>query len=211
MFAAILKGLALGFVLSISVGPVIFSIIKRSLTDGHTAGYIFVAGVSASDCTFVLVANLFTSLFEKALQHQTLIAIIGSIFLITMGVYTTFFKKPLVADFSELDEQKVFNKKEQLTTFLSGFLMNILNPGAFLFWFAWSAAILTASLATPHPIQYRLVVFGTCLLFVLSTDLLKVVLAGKLRSKLTPKNMHNLDRLNGIILILFGGVLWWIY
>ena len=49
MIAPLLKGLLLGFLLSISIGPVIFAILKQSLTNGRKAGYVFVAGVSASD------------------------------------------------------------------------------------------------------------------------------------------------------------------
>lgn len=211
MLAAIFKGLALGFLLSISVGPVIFSIIKKSLRDGHKAAYFFVAGVSISDCTFVLIANLFTNVFERVLQHQSVIAIAGSVFLIGMGIYTIFFKKTAVADFSGEEEQKAFTRRAMLANFIAGYLMNLLNPGAFIFWFAWSAAILTASVQTPHPAQYRVLVFGTCLLFVLLSDLLKVLLAGKLRNKLTPRNMHNLDLLNGVILLLFGSALLFMY
>ena len=36
MVEAILKGLALGVVLALSVGPIIFTIIKQSITVGHT-------------------------------------------------------------------------------------------------------------------------------------------------------------------------------
>ncbi len=63
MVAALLKGLALGFLLAISVGPIIFTIIKQSINYGHKAGYLFVAGVSASDITMVVICNFFTTLF----------------------------------------------------------------------------------------------------------------------------------------------------
>ena len=45
MFEALLKGLTLGLLLSISVGPVIFSIIKQSLNNGHRGGLAFIIGV----------------------------------------------------------------------------------------------------------------------------------------------------------------------
>ena len=56
----ILKGLLLGLILSISIGPVIFAIIKQSLTNGKRSGYAFVAGVSSSDFVllFILTKNL---------------------------------------------------------------------------------------------------------------------------------------------------------
>lgn len=42
MLSAILKGLALGFILSISVGPIIFSILKQSINHGHKGGFVFI-------------------------------------------------------------------------------------------------------------------------------------------------------------------------
>ncbi|MBI1781650.1 MAG: hypothetical protein HYR66_09815 [Sphingobacteriales bacterium] len=35
------------------------------------------------------------------------------------------------------------------------------------------------------------------------------MLAGKIRNKLTPHNIHVLNRVNGLILIVFGVVLIW--
>jgi len=93
MIAALIKGLVLGIFLAISVGPVIFAILKQSINNGHKAGYVFVAGISFSDILLVLICNFFTSLFNTALNHKTFIAVAGSIFLVIMGVYTLFFKK----------------------------------------------------------------------------------------------------------------------
>jgi threonine/homoserine/homoserine lactone efflux protein len=208
MVAALFKGLALGFLLAISVGPIIFAIIKQSINHGHKAGYVFVAGVSSSDITLLLICNFFTSLFQTALKHQTLIAVTGSLFLIGVGIYTFFFKKVVVDEDNNLKE-KVFRKRDWVAIFLSGYFMNMLNPGVFIFWFAWSAAILADSVSHVDPFQYRAVVFGTCLVFVLATDLLKVSLAGKLRPKLTVKNLHFINRLSGLILIGFGIALCW--
>ena len=53
MIAPLLKGLVLGIFLAISVGPVIFAILKQSINYGHKAGYIFVAGISVSDISLV--------------------------------------------------------------------------------------------------------------------------------------------------------------
>ncbi len=208
MIAPFLKGILLGLILSISVGPVIFAIIKQSINNGHKAGYLFVAGVSASDVSLVLVCNFFTSLFNTALSHKTSIAIAGSIFLIAVGIYTLFFKKVHTDEENNIADKK-FRKRDYAAIFLSGYFMNTLNPGVFLFWFAWTAAILADSQTAEHPNEYRLIVFGTCLAFVLLSDILKVVLAGKLRSRLTAKNLHYINKLSGLILIGFGIALCW--
>jgi small neutral amino acid transporter SnatA (MarC family) len=44
---------------------------------------------------------------------------------------------------------------------------------------------------------------------VLAGDIAKVMLAGRIRNKLTPHNIHVLNRINGLILIVFGVVLIW--
>jgi threonine/homoserine/homoserine lactone efflux protein len=208
MVAALIKGLVLGIFLAISVGPVIFAILKQSINNGHKAGYIFVAGISFSDILLVLVCNFFTSLFNTALNHKTFIAVAGSIFLVVMGLYTLFFKKVKTDEDNNILEKK-FRKRDFIAIFIHGFFINILNPGVFLFWFAWTAAILADSQTTPNPLEYRAIVFGTCLLFVLLTDIMKVALAARLRSKLTPAILRTINKLSGLILIGFGIALGW--
>ena len=206
MLAPILKGLLLGLILSISLGPVIFAILKQSLTNGRKAGYIFVAGVSTSDVGLLLIANLFTSIFLLVLDHKAFIAMAGAGFLLLMGLYTLLFKK-IKMDSNMIGEEKVLRKREYLGIYISGFLMNTLNPSVFIFWFAWTAAIGASAAETLNPMQYKLIVFGTCLVFLLLSDLLKVALASKLRPTLTEKNLIWINRLSAIIILIFSAAL----
>ncbi len=208
MIEALISGLTLGLLLSISVGPVIFAIIKQSLNNGHKGGFAFIAGVSFSDIAFVFVCNVLTQLFQQAISHKTIIGICGSVFLMLMGIYTIFFKKSVVAEANTLDVKK-FTKRQMAGTFLSGFFMNTLNPGVFLFWFAATAKILGQADLQDHPLRYRITVFAVGLVFVLLADVAKVLLAGRLRTKLTPHNIHNINRVSGLILIGFGVALIW--
>lgn len=206
MLAPILKGLLLGLILSISLGPVIFAILKQSITNGRRAGYIFVAGVSTSDITLLLIANIFTSFFLLVLDHKALIAMMGSGFLLILGLYALLFKK-IKMDSDEMSEAKIFRKRDYIGIYISGFLMNTLNPSVFIFWFAWTAAIGTSALETSNPVQYKMLVFGTCLLFLLLSDLLKVALASKLRPSLNEKNLIWINRISAIIILIFSAAL----
>ena len=203
----ILRGLLLGLILSISIGPVIFAIIKQSLTNGKLSGYAFVAGVSSSDFILLFICNVFTSLFNIVLIHKSSIALAGAGFLLLMGLFTLFFKKLKLESMGTDGVNKDVRIKDLISSYFSGFLMNTLNPSVFLFWFAWTAAINTSADNTPNPFKYKLIVFGTCLGFVLLSDLAKVFLAGKLRPRLTEKSLFWINRISGIIILIFSAVL----
>ncbi|MGI8634317.1 MAG: LysE family translocator [Segetibacter sp.] len=201
MISALLKGIALGLMLSISVGPVIFSIIKQSLNHGHKGGFAFIAGVSASDITIVIVSALFTQMFDNLLEYKIPIGIGGSSLLIALGVYITFIKKIKVnAEGLQVIEMETHH---YVKIFFSGYFMNILNPSVIGFWLLTSTSLLV------HTRNYRLIVYVTCLAIVVSFDFLKVMLAGKIRNKLTAHNIHIINRISGMILIAFGIALIW--
>lgn len=208
MIAPLLKGLLLGLILSISIGPVIFAIIKQSLTNGHKAGYAFVAGVSISDFTILFICNVFTTFFALALTHKATIAMAGAGFLFLLGLYTLLFKKITIENIGT-DEEKRTSFRDLLGVFVSGFLMNTLNPSVFLFWFAWTAAISSDAAETNNPLMHKILVFGTCLIFVLISDLAKVYLAKKLRPRLTNKSLVWINKIAGIIILSFSAALFY--
>ena len=201
MLESMLKGLTLGLLLSISIGPVLFSVIKQSLNNGHKGGLAFVFGVSASDVSLVLVSNIFTRLFESLKTYKTEVGVVGCFFLVSMGIYFLFFKKVKVNE--EGKQVFKFRKRDYAKIALSGYFMNTLNPAVFIFWITTSTALIN------HSIQQRIIIFATCLAWLLTADILKVMLAGKIRNRLTPHNIHILNRINGILLIVFGIALIW--
>jgi len=201
MYDALFKGIMLGLLLSISVGPVIFSIIKQSLNNGPGGGIAFVIGVSVSDIALVLVSNVFTELFRGLNTYRTQIGIVGSLFLITVGIYFVYFKKVNVN--AEGKQIFKFRSSDYIKIIISGFFMNTLNPAVFIFWLSTSTAFIE------NTYQQRIIIFTTCLLAVMAGDIAKVLLAGKIRKRLTPKNIHLLNRINGLVLIGFGLILIW--
>lgn len=203
MFEAIVTGLSLGLLLAVSIGPIIFAIIKQSLNNGLKGGLFFVAGVSFSDILLVSVCNLLSSFFKAIAEQKLLIGICGSALLLIIGVYTLFFKKVITDDSGGLQE-KVFNKRQLAGIFLAGFFMNILNPGVFIFWLIATAKVQSQMLQQMHPIRFVFTVYIICLAFVLATDVAKVLLAGKIRPKLTPHNLHIINKVSGVILIVFA-------
>jgi threonine/homoserine/homoserine lactone efflux protein len=198
MLDAIIKGFTLGLLLAISVGPIVFTVIKQSLNNGRPGGLAFIAGISVSDIMLVVLANLFTNLFDEIKAHKAVLAIVASAFLILVGVYYLFFKKAnLKTNVGSVD----FKSHDYIKIFVKGFVMNIFNPGIIIFW------LTTATSFVDHPLNKRILIFTIALLIALFADVFKVLLAAKIRQRLTPKNIHRLNQVNGVILIGFGIVI----
>lgn len=197
---AILKGLAMGILLALSVGPVIFTIIKQSINNGREGGFSFVIGVWISDFILIILSNAFSELVTRMLDFKMQIGITGSAFLMMLGIYYLFFKK--VHIHPEDVAMPGLKNSDHLRIATQGFLINILNPAVMAFWFTAATAI-----AITHSPRDRIIIFATAMLFNMGMDTVKVTLAGKLRKKLTLKNIRLINKISGIIFIIFGTVL----
>ena len=197
---AILKGLAMGLLLVISVGPVIFTVIKQSINNGRPGGFSFVIGVWISDFLLVVLSNLFSELVTTLLDFKVQIGIAGSAFLISMGVYYIFFKK--VHFHPEDLALPPLKSSDHAKIAIQGFLLNTLNPAVMAFWLTAATAI-----AVSQSIRDRIIIFATALILNMSADIVKVSVAGKLSKKLTIKNIRLINKISGLILAIFGTVL----
>lgn len=197
MWHAIISGATLGLILMISVGPVIFSIIKQSLNNGREGGFSFIAGVWLSDIILIIVSNAFSELVTYMMEYRKILGIIGSIFLLLMGVFYVFFKKIKLQN-PEGGIVK-FTRSDVLKIFSSGFLLNTLNPNVFLFWLGTATAF-----ASEYSFNERIIIFSICLVINIAADILKVLMAGKLRTRLTLHNISLINKISGTILIGFG-------
>lgn len=197
MWQAIISGLTLGCILALSVGPVIFTIIKQSLNNGHTGGFSFVAGVWLSDIILVIISNAFSALVTELLEYKNVIGYIGSAFLVVIGIYYLFFKKVTLRTDAEGNTIR-FRKSDMVKIFSSGFFLNTLNPSVFIFWLG------TATAFAKYTFNERMMIFLVCLAFNIAADIVKVLLAGKLRNRLTLHNISLINKISGVILAGFG-------
>jgi threonine/homoserine/homoserine lactone efflux protein len=198
MTEAIIKGLGLGLILTLSVGPVIFTILKQSINNGHKGGFSFVAGVWISDLFLVILSNMFTEIVRQLLEFRSLIGYIGSAFLVAMGVYYVFFKKVKLKT-EDFQNAPSFSKSDFAKTILSGFFINTLNPSVIFFWL-----INATAFAATHNIWQRIVIFSVCLGINMIADVFKVMMAGRIRDKLTVHNISLINKISGTILMIFG-------
>jgi threonine/homoserine/homoserine lactone efflux protein len=193
----VIKGIGLGLLLSVAVGPVVFAILKVSMKLGHKAGYAFVLGVSASDVLLVVFSNLAAELVKALLRYEFWIAFFGAALLLIMGIYGLFFGKD-PRDDPQSDIQMAFRRRDLARFGLQGFFMNLLTPGPILFW------LTTCTAFAYLPLHDRLMLFAACLATILMLDMGKVFFAGKIRNLLTPLALHRIHQASSLVLIVFA-------
>ncbi len=198
MWEAIISGLTLGLILALSVGPVIFTIIKQSLNNGHRGGFSFVIGVWLSDIVLVVISNAFSELVKGLMEYRKAIGVTGSVFLIGMGVIYVFFKKVTLQAGQEGMATR-FRKRDMLKIVSSGFLINTLNPNVFIFWLGVATAF-----TGKFTLGQRVIIFSVCIGINILADILKVIMAGRLRTRLTLHTISVINKVSGTILIIFG-------
>ena len=195
---AIVKGVLVGLFMAISVGPTLFAVIKYSINYSYRAGLAFVLGVSLSDILFVTVANIAAHWLELLKPYERYIAFGGGALLIVIGLAGLIRKqKPIRADSSTVAVKNSHYAK----IFVSGFLVNTLNPGALITWLG--AVTLIANTTA----WYRVILFGTCLIIILSIDFSKVFLAEKIKRFLTTKRIVYVQKFSSICLSLIGATI----
>lgn len=201
MLTSFIAGLGLGLFISLSVGPVIFMIIKYSINAGFKAGLSFAIGVSCSDTMYVILGNFASAFIHELDDMKKIIGIAGGAVLIIIGLYGLFFKQVKIKSGEDQQERIQATKGDYFKIWLSGFLMNTLNPGVIILWLG----VCTANSALE--LKDRLVLFGTALLFILASDITKVFLSDKIRHKLTLKTVMWLNRIASVSMLIFGGIL----
>ncbi len=196
MTEAIIAGLLLGLALVFSVGPVIFTIIKLRINYGLSSAFYFISGVWLSDIFLVITANATSAMLESLTVYKLQIGTTGGIFLIGLGLYYLFLKK--YHSKKEMDEGVTIANSTHARLFITGFLINTLNPGVIALWLAAATKSISSTL------QEKIVTFSICLSMNIAADFFKINLAGKLRNKLNDKNISIVNKISGAMFVAFG-------
>ena len=196
MIEAIVSGLLLGLALVFSVGPVIFTVIKLRINYGILSAFYFIVGVWVSDILWVVTANFFSGFLGDLLIYKNWIGLLGGSFLFAIGIYFLFFKKYHTKE--ELDHGIVIKKSTHTGLFITGFLINTLNPGVIGLWLAATTKSISFTL------EQKIITFSICLGLNIVADILKIRLTGKLGKKLTSKNITIINKISGLMYLAFG-------
>ncbi len=202
MFNEFLNAVLLGIGLAFMVGPVFFVLIETSITKGARAAIIFDFGVLLADIVFILLAYYGSVTLLERIQDDPRIFLLGGLVLISFGLYTVFNNKTkkIITD----EKLVVVENNNYLGLFLKGFFLNFVNIGVLAFWFAIVIAVSSSlQMNETRILRY----FSIVIISFLVTDLVKITLAKKLQSKLTPIVLRKIRIIIGIFFIVFGIIL----
>ena len=100
------------------------------------------------------------------------------------------------------DVSSSVTEKSYLRYILKGFLINGITPMVLFFWIG-AVSIATIDFGYSSLGQFVLF-FGSVLITVLTTDVLKAYLADKLRQIITSRSLMIMNIILGLVLIFFG-------
>ncbi len=121
----LLKGIAVGCLISIPVGPIAMLCIQRTLNEGRIHGIVTGLGAATADAVYGLIAaSGLTFILNFLIKEQLWLRLVGGLFVCYMGV-RLFRSRPVQRDASG-------NGTSYFGNYISAFLYTLTNPGTLL-------------------------------------------------------------------------------
>lgn len=202
MFDEILSAIPFGIILAFTIGPVFFVLLETSATKGFKSALIFDLGVMLADILFIAVAFLSTNKLLDKIKDDPNFLVFGGVILVVYGIisFTKTSKsfRSIVREYHRVEIQKNYGK-----LFLKGFLLNFINIGVLV---GWLGFIIIANSFTET--KSGVIVFlSTILVTYFIIDLFKILIAKKLKNKLTPRRIFKTKKIIALVILAFGVLL----
>lgn len=190
----LIKGIMVGLVFGVPAGAIGALTIQRSLAHGFWAGLFTGLGSSVADALYACFGFFgLTVISDFLLKYETAIAWIGGILIVGLGVLI-FHKKGT-------DRTKDIGHVNLWACFGSSFAIAVANPATVL---SFLVAFASFGIGTIHaPVQGAVLAAG----IFLGTGCWWGILAGlsaKFQDRVTGQVYEILNRLLGVLMILFG-------
>lgn len=197
-------GILLGLTMSLLIGPVIFLFLHTAIERGFRAGAMAGFGVWMSDLVYVLCFYFGVSYILKLVEWEGFKAwagFLGGAILISIGIGTAL-RKPVLP--KEGETRVVTSGSSYLKLWLKGFFINTFNPFAAFFWLGvMSTLSAKGDLTATNAFYFFTGVLGTIIL----TDILKILLAKRIKPWLNVRHILQMRRISAIAMMILGIVL----
>ena len=191
----LIRGLIIGFSIAATVGPMCILCINRTLHKGQLYGLVSGLGIATADAVYGSIAGFGLTLITSFLVSQQMwIHLIGGLFLVYLGIKTTFTRP---AERAAAAKANGF-----VAAYVSTFLLTLTNPLTILSFAAIFAGIGVGG-ASKSYLSATLVVCGV---FLGSVSWWCILTSGisLLRKRFTARWLLWINRISGVIILLFG-------
>jgi threonine/homoserine/homoserine lactone efflux protein len=200
MISDILLAIPLGILLCFMIGPVFFVLLETAAVKGFRAALVFDLGVVTADIVFIAIAYFSSYRLINNLKDEPALFIFGGLIMVTYGIISFLKLKRAQKTIDETVDVELI-KKNYANLFFKGFLLNFINVGVLGFWLLIILTFgPTLQLKTSRLIVFFAAVIGTYLI----VDIIKMLLAKKLKNKMTASNILKIKKITSILLVVFG-------
>ena len=192
----LLKGIAVGIIIAVPVGPVGVMCVRRTIFASKLAGFVSGLGAATADAIFGCIAAFgLTFISDWLFDYQQELRIAGAAYLLWVGG-SALFAPPEITPRSR--------RRAEFRDFLSTFALTLTNPITIVAFLAIFSAILASGKATPD--RAAILVLGVWLGSLLWWLALSFGLSSLLHS-FGPSQLQWINRGSGTILLLSGAAL----
>lgn len=200
MIQDILLAIPLGILLCFMIGPVFFVLLETAAVKGFRAAMVFDLGVVTADFVFIAIAYFSSYRLINNIKDEPALFIFGGLIMVTYGIISYIKLKRASKNINETVEVELI-KKNYGSLFVKGFLLNFINVGVLGFWLL---IFITFGPQLELKTSRLMLFFTSVIATYLAVDIVKMLLAKKLKNKMTPTNILKIKKITSIILVIFG-------
>lgn len=200
MINDILSAVPLGIIFAFFIGPVFFVLIETSIVKGIRAAIVFDLGVILGDIVFILIAYFSSYQLLHKIKDDPSLFFFGGMVMLTYGIISLIKDNKAKKKIIEIDEEEI-KKNNYFGLFLKGFFLNFINIGVLG---TWLLIIISVGPQLDMNKSRIFVFFTSIILVYFIIDIIKIILAKQLQSKLTTPRIFLIKRIISIILIVSG-------
>jgi threonine/homoserine/homoserine lactone efflux protein len=193
----ILKGILLGFIVSMPLGPVSIILINRTIKRGFLSGFFSGLGLASADTLLAILAALgFTVIIGFINQERLIITVVAGIVVIGVGI-KVLMSNP-VRDYRKRDKAN----KSLWRDFYSVFVLSVTNPYTVLIFVAFFSGIHVSGNIRPEQLPFYLIpgVFAGAITWWLALT----YFLSRFKKKIRLRAIVRINALGGIVIIIIG-------
>lgn len=207
MLISLFRGIVIGLITGMPLGPIGAVCLKNTLMFGRKCGLISGLGSAFTDSIYASVAALSFMIIEKfIIIHQVCFRITGGLILICFGTYALIKKNPHKKNADKSGNMKYCLSNSSLfKAFISTFLLALANPVTIFSFIAVFTGLRLIHIG--QKLDYRLLLVIGVFIGSMLWWIILVFTAGKFNHKLSIKNIKLIDKILSSIIIFSGIVI----